>query len=159
MKLIGYIIGIVLTIIVGCLTFSYLTPDYNIYTVRSESMKPYLNVGDILVTGPPDGSLTGPVKPGMVITYKYNKTLLTHRVVTIDGDSIMTKGDALEEPDPQLIQTSDVIGSYLFKVPYIGYLSSFMRTKQGWFLAIILPSMLLVIWIIKDIIKESLSSA
>ena len=43
----------------------------------------------------------------------------------------------------------------MFRVPYIGYFNTFVRTKQGWFIAIILPASVLLILIVKDILKEA----
>ena len=159
MKLVSLIVFVTFIVIAGFLAFSYFSPDYALYTVRSGSMQPSINVGDMIVTGPPAGPLNGDIKPGTIVTYAYNKGLVTHRVVAVNGDNLVTKGDYLEEPDPKLVSMSKIKGVYLFKVPYIGYVSSFAATKQGWFLTIVLPSILLVAWIIKDIIKESLSYA
>jgi hypothetical protein len=38
----------------------------------------------------------------------------------------------------------------LFKIPFIGFMTGFIRTKLGWFLAILIPSALLVGFLIKD---------
>jgi len=37
--------------------------------------------------------------------------------------------------------------------------TSFVQTKLGWFLAIIIPGALLVGWLAKDIVKAALSDA
>jgi hypothetical protein len=50
---------------------------------------------------------------------------------------------------------SSVQGVYFFKIPYIGYLMNFIRTKLGWFLAIIIPAAAIVGFLVKDIIKET----
>lgn len=117
-------------------------------------MKPAINMGDIIITGPFDGE----AKPRMIVTYELGKELVTHRVLSVDGDALVTMGDAMEEPDPRTVNISQVKGVYLFKVPYIGYLSSFMRTRQGWFLVVILPAMVLVSFLVKDIVREALQS-
>ena len=122
----------------------------------SESMKPAINLGDMLVTGPPGGPLSAETKPGVITTYGHGKEMVTHRVLSVDGNTLVTKGDAAEDPYPRPIALSDIRGIYLFKIPYIGYLSSFMRTRAGWFSLIIAPTVVLVAFIIKDIIKEAL---
>jgi signal peptidase len=71
------------------------------------------------------------------------------------GNTLITKGDANENPDPIPVQFSQVKSRYLFRIPYIGYAAGFVRTKLGWLLAIILPSIILVGFIIKDIVKEA----
>ena len=53
---------------------------------------------------------------------------------------------------------SSVKGIYLFRIPYVGYVTNFVQTKLGWFIAIIVPAALLVFWLAKDIVKEALRS-
>ena len=159
MKLLSWLVSTVLALVIGSFVFLHFSPDYNIYLVRSESMKPAVNMGDMVITGPLNGPLNGEVKPGMIVTYKHGKGLVTHRALSINGDILVTKGDAAEEPDPWPVTLSDVVGIYLFKIPYIGYVSNFVRAKLGWFLVIILPAILLVALLVRDIVKEAMSSS
>ena len=145
-------------VLVG-LALIYFLPDYNLYLVRSESMKPAINMGDLIITGPLDGPINGEVTPGTIVTYEYKKENITHRVQSIDGKTLVTKGDATEDPDPWSVVLSDVRGIYLFKISHVGYLTSFVQSKLGWFLMIIIPGALLVGWLAKDIVKEALSDA
>jgi len=156
MKVFGRSMLVMLALVVAGLVFIHFSPDYNIYLVRSESMKPAINLGDMVVIGPLNKPLNGQVKPGMVVTYEHGKALVTHRVLSVDGDTLVTKGDAMEDPDPRPVTMPQIRGIYLFKIPYIGYLSSFMRTKNGWFLMVVIPAMLLVSLLVKDIVKEAL---
>jgi signal peptidase len=154
-KIVSRSVLVLLGLIVAALAFIYFSPDFNLYIVRSESMKPTINMGDLIVTGP----LNGEVKPGTIVTYEYSRELLTHRVYSVEGDRLVTKGDAVEEADPWSVKVSDVKGVYLFKIPYVGYVTSFVQTKLGWFLLIIIPAALLVGWLAKDIVKEAFSTA
>ncbi|GAI05183.1 unnamed protein product [marine sediment metagenome] len=113
----------------------------------------------MIITGPVNGPINGELKPGSIVTYQHSKELITHRVQSIDGTTLVTKGDAVEDPDPWSITVSDVKGVYLFKIPYVGYVTSFVQTKFGWFLAIIIPAALLVAWLVKGIVKAALSDA
>ena len=159
MKILNRLVLTVLVLVIAGLAFMYFTPDYNLYLVRSESMRPAINMGDLIITGPLDGPVSGEVKPGTIITYEFHKELVTHRVESIDGETLITKGDATEDPDPWSVAISDIRGVYLFKVPYVGFLTNFVQTKFGWFLTIIIPGTLLVLWLTKDIVKEALSDA
>ena len=159
MKFLSWFISIILAVIVAALGFIYFSPDYSMYLVRSESMKPAINMGDMLVAGPLDGPFNGAIQPGMIVTYERGQEFVSHRVLSVDGETLVTKGDAVEDPDPWPVTMSAVSGIYLLKVPYAGYLSHFMRTRVGWFLVIIIPATLLVAFLIKDIVKEALSSA
>ena len=159
MKVIGWLISIVLGLVLAGLAFLYFSPGHNLYLVRSESMRPTINMGDLIITNPFNGPINGEIKPGTIVTYEYSKELVTHRVKSIDGETLVTKGDANEDADPWQVSPSDVRGTYLFKIPYVGYLTNFVRTKNGWFLTIIVPGTLLVLWLAKDIAKEALSDA
>jgi len=119
-------------------------------------MEPAINTGDVVIAGP--AGAIGGIKPGSIVTYESGQDVITHRVVSIDGDTLITKGDASEDTDSRPVQLSQVKGSYLFKIPYIGYFTSFLRTRLGWFLAIILPAIVLAGFLVKDIIKEALKS-
>ncbi len=154
MKIIIRTVSIILGLIVVALAFVFFSPDYALYFVRSESMKPAINMGDVVIAGPAGGG----IKPGDIVTYELAKNLITHRVLSIEGNTLITKGDASEDPDPSPVQFSQVKSRYLLKIPYVGYLSGFVRTRLGWFLAIILPAIVLVGFIVKDIIKEALKT-
>jgi len=149
----------VLVLILAGLAFLYFAPNYSLYLVRSESMRPAINMGDLIITGPANGPINGEVEPGTIVTYEHSQELITHRVESIDGEALVTKGDAVEDPDPWSVEMSSVRGVYLFKIPYVGYVTSFIQTKLGWFLSIIIPAALLVGWLAKDIVKEAFSRA
>ena len=155
MKKFKWILTVILAIIVAGLAFAFFSPDYNIHTVMSESMKPAINVGDMIVTGPPEGPLGPGIRAGAIVTYEHGDELITHRILYIDHDLLVTKGDATEEADPGSISASSLTGTYLFKIPYLGYLQNFMRTKTGWFVVVIIPAAIFVAFIIREILKEA----
>ena len=159
MKTFSWIVSIVLGIALAGLAFLYFVPGYNLYLVRSESMRPAINMGDLIITGPMNGLINGEVEAGTIVTYEKSKELVTHRVQSVDGEALITKGDAVEDADPWPVTLSDVRGIYLFKIPFVGFLTSFIQTKIGWFLSIIIPAALLVGWLAKDIVKEAFSDA
>lgn len=157
MKALTWAASVVLGLFIACLGFLYLSPEYELYLVRSESMKPTINMGDLIVVGPPNGLFGVGLGKGTIVTYQLGKSLVTHRVVSLSGNTLTTRGDALEEADPRPVIVSQVKGTYLFKVPYAGYLTRFIRTKSGWFLSVIAPAIVLVALIAREIVKEALS--
>jgi signal peptidase len=149
------IAGIVLAalIVVGCLL--HFIFGFGIYVVRSGSMTPFFRVGDTIITAPANSNTLSNLKPGDVISFEVDKALTTHRILSIDGGLVVTKGDANEDPDAQPVNMSQIRGVYLLKIPFLGYLTYFIRTRLGWFLLIILPALILVGLIVKDILKEA----
>jgi len=125
----------VLWLIVGILLI-FAVFDCKVGVMMSEresptgSMSPTINTGDLVITVSPHGE----IKPGMIIAYNiesdYAKDgkLTLHRVIRIEGERIVTKGDSDVE-DEWSIFISDVKGVYLFKIPKFGYFFSFLREK------------------------------
>ena len=152
MRIFIWTVSIILGLIVAFLAFVFISPDYDLYIVRSGSMEPAINVGDMVLAGPVG---TGGIKPGVIISYELGKNLITHRVLSIDGNTLITIGDANKEPDSTPVRLSQVQSRYIFRIPYVGYVAGFLRTRPGWLLSIVLPSIVLVGFIVKDIIKEA----
>lgn len=95
------------------------------YVVLSGSMEPGIHTGGIIFT---DTNKADP-KPDDVITFKVNDgSLVTHRVVRVDDDSIVTKGDANETED-SAIHKDQVTGTVIFSIPFIGYAVSILTSR------------------------------
>ncbi|MFA5629030.1 MAG: signal peptidase I [Dehalococcoidales bacterium] len=152
MKIFTWIISIILALTVTGLAFIYFSPNHNMYMVKSESMVPALNLGDVIVTGPVGGFLSGGVGPGSIVTYRHGSELVTHRVVSVEDGAYTIKGDAVK--DSETIVGSQIVGAYIFKIPKLGYLVNFMRTKLGWYLVVIVPAIIFVGLIFREIVKE-----
>lgn len=144
---------VILLAIAGVILIKAL-PGWGIYVVQTGSMRPAINPGDIAITGPVGGAFSGDIAPGKVITFSAGKDTVTHRVISVENGLIKTKGDANEDPDASAVSPAQIKGVYLFKVPYLGYVQSFASTKKGWFFMVIVPTAILVLWILKDIVKE-----
>ncbi len=157
MKVFVWILAALLGLVIALLGLIYFLPGYDMYIVRSDSMKPAFSSGDVVITVPPDSLLGAPIQPGSIVTFDVEGNRITHRISSISSSYVVTKGDANKDPDAKPISISQISGIYLLKVPYVGYLNVFVRTKLGWFLVIILPTISLVSLIIKDIIKEALN--
>ena len=134
----------------------YLLPGYDLYVVNSNSMNPTFSAGDIVATVPPGSLLVGDIQTGDIAIFQIGSEKVTHRIVSIEGEIITTKGDANEDPDVRPIAASQVNGIYLFKIPAVGYVINLLKSRNGWFLGIIVPAILLISWICVDIIKEAL---
>jgi signal peptidase I len=156
-KVISWVVSILIGMVIILLGLIYYLPGYDLYTIKSDSMIPTFKAGDMIVTVPP-GFMGHDVTFGSVVTFDRGGAdrLVTHRVFSIDEQGNLTlKGDSNEQIDPAPVPISQVGGVYLFKIPYAGYVNAFVHTRVGWFLAIVLPGMLLVIWIIAEILREA----
>ena len=129
--------------------------------VLSGSMAPEINPGDIVVS-----TYINPeeIKINDVITFTSAgnpKNCITHRVINITNeyDSIhfQTKGDANEDPDQRIAQSSELIGKVVLVIPYLGYLPHFAKSPLGFITLIIIPGVLIIIgeiWNITRIKKK-----
>ena len=101
---------------------------YRLYSVRTGSMAPTFPTGALVVAAP----LGGPVVPGDVVVFRSGGAgLTTHRVVTVSGDLLETKGDANETPDAGAVPKSAVIGRVVAGTPRLGYVVVFLQQPPG----------------------------
>jgi len=108
--------------------------------VASGSMRPFLNLGDIVVlTGvnPEDVKVDDVIAFNVAARFQqqYNyPPVVTHRVIEVVkvGSDLyfQTKGDATEK-DPFTVPAGDIVGVYAWKIPYVGIPFLFMRTVYG----------------------------
>ena len=68
------------------------------FIVRGDSMAPALQDGDQVRIVPAD---PGELQPGEMMAYiDAGGQIITHRVVRVEGEAIITKGDNREQSDP-----------------------------------------------------------
>lgn len=115
--------------------------------VLSGSMEPDLNAGGIAFVEPsvqPEA-----ISAGDVISFRsHSGQRVTHRVVEVIGEapglSFRTKGDANDDPDPQLVSSRDLMGRVSFDVPYVGFLAQRLRERVWFYLALGAPAAMLI---------------
>jgi signal peptidase len=90
--------------------------DAPLLAVTSKSMRPTYDFGDLLIAVRADD-----VKVGDVIAYRLGREIIAHRVVNVTGEGFVTKGDAMDRPDPWVVRREDVVGRVVACVPYLGY--------------------------------------
>jgi signal peptidase len=113
-----------------------------LFAVMSGSMEPALRVGSAVVVVPRQQ-----YKLGQVVTYRdlrNPKATTTHRIVEVNENGFVTKGDANDAPDTNAIRPPAVVGQVALSIPKLGYLVSFARTPIGLTLLIILPAMVII---------------
>lgn len=110
------------------------------FVILSGSMEPAMSPGDAIIVGAPTA-----VAVGDVITFdEGNEVPTTHRVVGIQDGQYVTKGDANEEPDAQLVAPADVVGEVLFTIPVIGHVILWVNTPAGYVTLVVAPILLFV---------------
>jgi signal peptidase len=92
-------------------------------TVISGSMRPALDVGDVVIIAKVSADT---IKPGDIIQFREPEGVTTvHRVVEIreiEGKRVfITQGDANSEPDANPVIPENVVGKAVFDIPKIGW--------------------------------------
>ncbi len=125
------------------------------FHVLSPSMEPTYRVGDLLYVKSVDPDS---VKVGDPITFVLNEDLVvaTHRVVAIDGENrhFTTKGDANETEDAAPVHFNNLIGVPVFSIPLLGYVSAYIQSPPGMYVAIGLGVLLLGAVFLPDILAK-----
>ncbi len=122
---------VILAVLLAGLRLFGFTP----YIVLSGSMEPAYHVGSVVYVVDADPS---ELKAGDPLTYRMTSgAIVTHRIIEVinneDGSapSFVTKGDANDIPDGAAVPASAVIGTPRFTIPYLGYISDFIKKPAG----------------------------
>ena len=115
-------------------------------TVESDSMKPTFVKDDLIICKEVDD--INSLKENDVITFwtviNGKRAKNTHRIVSVTDESgarsFITRGDNNSIDDTTPVSASDVIGKWTDKkIGGFGKIMSFLRTKKGFFICIIIP--------------------
>ena len=130
-----------------------------VYTVLSGSMEPTYHTGSLIYVKEVDPF---EIEAGQVITYMLDEdTISTHRVVEVVPDAedatvvrFRTKGDANEAEDGGLVHYKNVIGSPVFTIPYMGYVTNYIQNPPGTYVAIAAGAIFLMLMFIPDLFSD-----
>lgn len=90
--------------------------------VLSGSMEPEMSTGDLIVVCEDND-----YKVSDVVVYQNGYSLIVHRIVGIDGDEVVTKGDANNINDAA-ISVSDIKGKVVMTIPYLGKVMTLIKS-------------------------------
>jgi signal peptidase len=153
----GNVLAVLLLLIICFLIFGSRITMIDIFTIYTGSMKPTIPIGSTVVV---QSIQESHIKVGDIIAFhsSTNSETVVHRVIDIINEnssfSFHTAGDANDSPDVNLVPARDVVGKVCLIIPYLGYLSEFLRTKLGYILLVILPASLIISLETRNIIRE-----
>lgn len=117
--------------------------------VLSGSMEPTLSVDDmIIVTAVAEYSVDD------IVVYQDGSSLVVHRIVSIDGNAVVTKGDANNTTDEPL-DISLIKGKVVFWIENVGWVVRLLKTPTVYFSLVGLAILLLENSFRKDKQQES----
>ncbi|MEW6622097.1 MAG: signal peptidase I [Bacillota bacterium] len=159
-KIVGNVVFGIMVLMVALLVFFLIQTKvsggppaiagYRMYIVLSGSMAPAFDTGSLAFVKPMKPEQ---IKEGDIITFRgfgEHQSLTSHRVVEVDDSTsndikFITKGDANEVNDPSPVPGTNLVGKVAIAIPYMGYVMSFVQTKQGQLILVIIPAALLII--------------
>lgn len=124
-------------------------------SVQTGSMSGTFEAGDVIFTKRVDPA---DVKVGDVISFYYQEPktskiiIVTHRVNEIrDDGKFVTQGDVAKRENSldqtEIVSAGDIIARYDgFKIPGLGKVTDFLRSKVGFFVCILIPVFLFLFW-------------
>lgn len=98
---------------------------YGAAVVLSGSMEPAFSAGDLIVV-----KRTDRYELRDIVVFQDGNSLVVHRIVDMDGETVTTQGDANQIAD-QPVSRSAVKGKVLFWIPYAGRVAEFLKTPVG----------------------------
>lgn len=148
----GTLVAVVM--IFAVLTIGVRLVGLDAYVVLSGSMEPAYQTGSVIYVKEVEPE---ELKTGDVITfYLDSETVATHRIVEItekdDQIAYRTKGDANEVEDGEAVLESQLIGTPIFTIPYLGYLVQYIQTTSGRYATIALGGVLLLMICLPDML-------
>ena len=150
---------VVLVVILALLLVGARVVGLQVFTVLSGSMEPTYHTGSVIYVKKVDYR---ELQSGDVITFMLDEdTVATHRVVEVVPDeedpSVLryrTKGDANDAEDGGLVHYKNVIGSPVFTIPYLGYVSSYIQKPPGMYIAISGGALLVMLTFLPDLFTK-----
>ncbi len=136
-----HIVAVLFTLLIFLAAAALMGPrllGYDPFIVESGSMEPLIPTGGIAYINTRDTD----VAVGDVVTFRLNgtggDTLVTHRIVREAGGAFITQGDANEAEDQNPVSREQIIGTYAWSIPKLGFLMA--KRKR------LIP--LLAVWVI-----------
>jgi len=88
--------------------------DYTFFEVTTGSMSGTIEINDVVIV-----KINDNIKENDIITYELDDTIITHRLIKIEDNQLITKGDANNAEDKPIEKTS-VIGKVIKVIPKLG---------------------------------------
>lgn len=155
LKIIFTIISLLATLSLLCINIQF--GGLRLFTVTTASMEPTLATGSLIIVRYIHPSK---LRVGDVITFRQPNNprhYITHRIQKITQNEALkifeTKGDRNDSTDVWQLAEGGIVGKLTVNIPKVGYLVTFLRTKVGVFLGIIVPSLYIIFEEVRSIVS------
>jgi len=150
---------VVMVVILAIMLVGVRLFGLQVYSVLSGSMEPEYPVGSLIYVKAVDYK---ELKVGDPITFLLDKdTVVTHRIIEVlvdeeDPNTIryFTQGDANGIPDAKSVHYKNIIGTPVFIIPYMGYVSNYIQNPPGMYVAISAGAILILLVFLPDLFAD-----
>ena len=97
---------------------------YSFFQVETGSMVPTIQIDDIVIV-----KITDKIGKDDIIAFKQDNNIITHRIIEINDDQIVTKGDANNAIDEK-ISSTQVVGKVVHTLKNIGVWTKVFQTPR-----------------------------
>lgn len=138
---IGRILNVTLTaflaVALGCNLYTIIARQYfgqvqptvlgwSAAVVISGSMSDTIEVNDLIIAKAQES-----YEKDDIISFLHGSSLVTHRIVEVQEDGYITKGDANNTPDPEPVSREKVVGKVVRVFPGVGAVIEAARSPLG----------------------------
>ena len=124
---ISFLVFMVFLLLINFLiTFNLPIFGYRIYKVSSTSMEPKLKYNDFILI-----KNKASFKEKDIITFKVDDSYMTSRVVKIEGNKIITQGDAIEFANDEITKDM-VVGKMVYKFVVLTFINYYLFKPLLW---------------------------
>ena len=128
---------------------------YRMYVIVSPSMEPQIKVGDIIISKEYTG---GELAVGDVVTYEGKSgdvagKIITHEIISIDGDHVITKGTANLSADP-VICREDILAVMKYQPAVLSAIYGVLTSTAGFVCLLLLPLAAVIVSEIVSLVLE-----
>lgn len=110
--------------------------------VLTDSMKPEFSGGDVIFVTKSEDYIVGDI-----VVFTDGRIPTVHRIIEINGEEIITKGDNNNVAD-EPITADRILGKVRFSIPYVGFVINVIKTP-----AVTLIILLLAVWLMERSIR------
>lgn len=141
-----FLAGLLLLAAIIMFSFWQAPGGYRSFVVLSGSMVPAIAPGSLIVVRPATAYQVGDI---VTRTTSDPAVTITHRIIEVTDVSgerrFRTQGDANLTADAEWVPEGSLLGRVQWTIPALGKVVSYAKTKQGFLLMVVVPSVLIII--------------
>lgn len=147
-----YRLGWFFVFVIVCIYFAQFMGIQS-YIVRSGSMEPGIPTGSICMVDTKYEFQK--IRVNDVIAFRMGSNLVTHRVIQMTEDGLITKGDHNDVDDGLTTTEENYVGKNIMTIPCLGYILSWIQTIKGKITIVIFTLSIMVIqMIVREVSNE-----